>query len=176
MKQQINIRASQATANKLQRLTKMTNMTQTEVISIAVERMYKEEKMSVDIALKELLSAYDYSFQWTGKEWFFVSKDPTSAFYMEERHQASNLYEAISASIHFLLDYIWGDIYEGAVFSWDDTMGSDISPEKFLNEYGLDHEKIVEFLEANLSLTNVELEFLAYQCEVYLNDLLREEV
>ena len=46
MKQQINFRASDLTIRQLAQLQNLTGMSQTELISTAVDRMYREEKMN----------------------------------------------------------------------------------------------------------------------------------
>jgi hypothetical protein len=43
MKSQINIRASQLTRRQLEELIENTGMTQTEIVSTAIDRMYREE-------------------------------------------------------------------------------------------------------------------------------------
>jgi hypothetical protein len=46
MKQQINFRASGLTAQQLSKLIQLTGMNQTEVVSVAIDRMFREETMS----------------------------------------------------------------------------------------------------------------------------------
>lgn len=49
MKKQVNIRMAPSTKSKLEKLIATTGMLQTEVISVAIDRMYKEEiKMDTD--------------------------------------------------------------------------------------------------------------------------------
>lgn len=48
MKQQVNFRASELTSRQLGELVSLTGMNQTEVIAIAIDRMYQEETKETD--------------------------------------------------------------------------------------------------------------------------------
>lgn len=66
MKQQINFRASDLTAEQIAKLTQQTGMLQTEVIAVAIDRMYQEE---IDMAQKFVYTGTALgSFDFTGTE------------------------------------------------------------------------------------------------------------
>lgn len=51
MKQQINFRSSELTAKQLAALVNTTGMNQTEVIAIAIDRMYREENVKHQLSV-----------------------------------------------------------------------------------------------------------------------------
>lgn len=74
MKQQINFRASDLTIRQLAQLQNLTGMSQTELISTAVDRMYREENMNTT-------SKYDQArarmseFEFTDEQMDFIFAD-----------------------------------------------------------------------------------------------------
>lgn len=68
MKQQINFRASDLTIRQLAQLQNLTGMSQTELISTAVDRMYREEKMNANRLAKNTVCYLENPWSGTVKE------------------------------------------------------------------------------------------------------------
>jgi len=85
MKQQLNIRVSDATKYQLDQLCQMRTTTQTEVIAIAIDRMYREEKTQMETRkLTELEielfpgdASVDAAIQRHGT-WYYADSNPTA--------------------------------------------------------------------------------------------------
>mgnify|MGYP001564126867 CR=1 FL=1 len=100
-KAQINFRASDLTGRQLETLTALWGTSQTETISVAIDRIYQQEEPKM---LETLLKKYNAHFHWNGSEWFLSGTDHGNAW-ETDNYEAASEEQARNDAVDYLLEY-----------------------------------------------------------------------